>query len=308
MRISQVLTPELILGLRGPEAAIRWYKAYLDDISQVGMIDGHKGGIMAGGIIRNVDPITRDHFAIAWKYRKSTPKNFYVGKDFLEAIYQVRSEVPIDLLPEKFFGYFAFPPKTIFDQEGDEVLGGFVYVGPANETSINTENKEQNKVMWCSWHYPPKQEFIEKGSWGCQTGGILAAIDEHATVKETLDASKHIRGGEFGNQIVLLFANLVLYITKADPDLLPLKSVDFYSHRERKELEQKHGVANECGIPLTLVSWNYNKPKTYHVDETTVRGFFRWQRHGPGLSLLKFIWIDEHVRRFRNESKENLQS
>jgi len=56
--------------------------------------------------------------------------------------------------------------------------------------------------------------------------------------------------------------------------------------------------------PFDVVSVGYGfHGINYSVDSTLVQGFFRWQRFGPGLALVKLIWIDEHERHY-NKSDE----
>jgi len=88
--------------------------------------------------------------------------------------------------------------------------------------------------------------------------------------------------------------NALLYIYSGDPDLReyrpPGKELP---RRERDNLVRQFG--NEAAF---LVSWDWKKPKVYNVDSTVVSGHYRWQPCGPGLSRVKRIWIDSHVRSY----------
>ena len=56
----------------------------------------------------------------------------------------------------------------------------------------------------------------------------------------------------------------------------------------------------KIGDPVVRVGHSFHKGMLHHVTDTTVSGHFRWQAWGPGLTLVKLIWIDEHVRTFPN--------
>lgn len=281
MKITQILTPELIYGLRGDHNLISLYQSILNGITKVGP------GLHGNQVIQFIDLNMQYHFALAWKYKKETPRNYYVGREFLEAIYQVRSDIPLDLLPDRFFAYVAFPKDCIFDDARDPVEGGFIFIGPATETMIDP-NQGWNRAIWCSWSYSPLKEL----KWG----SIIESLDQEISFKSLVQKYQ----SEIGTNLLMLFANLVLYITKCQPELFPLKASNMLTNKEKREFEKTHNVVNGCELPITLVSWNYQKPKSYNVDSTTVSGHFRWQRHGPESSLLKLIYIDEHIRNYSN--------
>lgn len=50
-----------------------------------------------------------------------------------------------------------------------------------------------------------------------------------------------------------------------------------------------------------LVGYGWMKMRRQLINETSVSGHFRWQPHGPNLSKVKLIWINEHLRKYNTE-------
>lgn len=305
MHLKKVLTPELVLGLRGEKARLKLYETALKEITSIG---GKQGGILATPEFLTLDPITQGHLALAFKFKNENKKQVYhVGHDFLTGISTIRKDFPFEFLPERFLAYFSFAENTFQESSvsghRQNVRGGFVGILPWAETSISPSlvTDEKMKVLWISYDMEPVKELEEKAKEPLLfTAMILMPLLEK-NIHEVLEGQDTMPDAVQITDYTVFrtLLNLALYIHSSDPDLLPLKTTSNLSIRERKALHNKTGATNHCLIPVTLVSWNYKTPKTFHVDSTLVASHFRWQRYGENFSKVKLILIGEHERHFK---------
>jgi hypothetical protein len=89
----------------------------------------------------------------------------------------------------------------------------------------------------------------------------------------------------------------VLYIHSAKPDLV----IEFKPCLTKNHKKVRRHYSENAPFPVVKVGFGFHG-KTWHVDQTTVTGHFRWQPCGIGLSRVKLIWIDEHSRFFKTEA------
>jgi len=102
---------------------------------------------------------------------------------------------------------------------------------------------------------------------------------------------------------VLLCVKAMVYLKSAEPNIQrePGAATSKSSTAKLKKFYRHNRAFDSISV-----GYGYHG-LTYSVDSTVVRGFFRWQRFGPGLALVKLIWIDEHSRNYRSsvESSEH---
>lgn len=290
MRLTKILTPELIQGSRGRDEDIRAYRDLLNQIHKVGP------GIQTSNPWLMQDEVLCSFFGLCWKWKHGPGQVYHVGRGFAEAMAGVEKDIPYDLLPERFFAYFSFPEGTFVGIEDMPVRGGFIFIGPPSETSARTVSYK--KVVWINYEtdVPPEQLKPDEMQW--RTVNLLMPLD-YGT-KHALTDVPQIPGSQLTTEVVhRAFINLAVYIHSLNAEILPARPVQQQTNSQRKAFYAKHGVANLCTVPVTFVSWNYKTPVNYRVDSTTVQAHFRWQRCGPGFTQVKLILIDEHERHYR---------
>jgi hypothetical protein len=286
----------------------------------------------------NFDPNLSTHFFLTWKFKheflklpkKSKPKIYHIPKDFTQALMKVDREIPVDLLPERFFGYFSFAEGAIFD-DSDEVQGAYVFIGPAEESTLKPGAVESEKVIWIS--YVCKDKIKREQGYKAMLGpdrngvprlfnfmGISKLLIELKNEKFSKLANQYktidfIDGAnvqmsekevEARNTVFRTLINLVLFVNSIDPDLIEAPTTNHLSNKQLKERRDAGKPINECSVPVTLVSWNYHKPVQYHVDSTFIETFLRWQRCGTRNSQVKLIWVTPHLRRYKKEEEEEV--
>ncbi len=108
--------------------------------------------------------------------------------------------------------------------------------------------------------------------------------------------------GDATEEIIEYAVKSVIYIFSANPDLREYKPLPTGKDLVRRERDRNTTENEKNGKwPMMLVGYDWKKPKTYHVDGTTVSGHFRWQPCGKNREDVKLIWIDEHHRSFNRE-------
>jgi hypothetical protein len=244
----------------------------------------------------------------------------------LKALFQIRREIPIDLLADRFFGYLSFAEETIHDGE-DFVQGAYVFIGHSRETPFAAHSAGHAKSLWMSYVCQSK----ENGGF-CSSVQFRADLYKNTTmeslIQETLatalpskdffekaiQANKLLLQGErtlrdqfFCQKRALVMQtviNAVLYIHSQSPELLRVQPMKNYTNKQQR-LMKAGLVQNHCTVPITFINCGYKKPIQYQVDKTTVSGHFRWQRCGEHYSQVKLIWIEEHERTYQKGELES---
>jgi len=186
MKLTKILHPELIYGLRGNADEIKILHRLMDgvtfskegytylnlrpedgatydpvpgsvaDIRYTGKPIPGKKDIPGGqwvqnnfsfsGPIMQLDDHSRNFMAMCKKFKVESGKSYYINKDFLLALSEIDREIPLEYLPKRFLGYFGFPDKAIQDDTG-YVTGAYVYVGDARETILK-DDLYGKQVLW----------------------------------------------------------------------------------------------------------------------------------------------------------------
>jgi hypothetical protein len=343
-KLNHVLHPELLLDRRGPEEwrfllrkLVRGTQFHAEGWSVLSSAceERHpKGGSKAllttgeirpgrveepgwhyttcpfsfAGELEHLDDTIRSAAAIYKKFLAESPKIYHVQRDFLLALSQVDRDIPLQFLPERFFGYISFAPQTLRDDTG-WVEGAYCYIGDSKGTILNPE-KAIEKVLWVVYTTSdgavadlkvelksdrlenlirelPKQDCILKAETLSSSSATLSSI--------TPDASANSR-----DLIYRTVLNAALYIHSQQPELRrePGSGDPALSKTQAREVRKKQQIPNECTVPVTFVNWGFERPRVFQVGETSVRGHFRWQPCGVGMQQVKLIWIDQHLRHY----------
>jgi len=315
MKLSKLVHPELVLGLRGDPMLIYTYKKYL---AAVGFELG-RGYNSVSPDWKHFDQNLQEHLLVTWKFRKESAPTYYVPKDFAQAISKLDREIPVDLLPSRWFGYIAFAEDSVFDAD-DEVQGAYVYMGPAEETPLRPENYSK-RVLWISYvckdvatnrdqisiAQAPSGDyalinFLSLGKLLVELkpekiSTLIRSVPELDFLSDVPKTPLAVAGDR--DTVYRTIINLVLYINSVDADLVRAPSTNHLSNSQRAKRREEGKPINECTVPVTLVSWNYRRPSNYSVDSTPVETHMRWQRCGPRNSQVKLIWVKEHLRFFK---------
>lgn len=106
----------------------------------------------------------------------------------------------------------------------------------------------------------------------------------------------------FSVEMVSYIVKCLLYIHSGEPDLRAFRPMLKPRHSDPKKhvkAIERWRASNWFDIPVTLVGFDYQKPRQYAVDETFVDTHLRWQPCGPGRRQVKLVWVSPHVRHFK---------
>lgn len=304
MRFKQIVHPEIVYGTRGPEHLIATYKAalpkfeWMSDISRFGCKDTN--------FLNSLDINTRDHLCIIKKFQHHSGKTFHVNRDFLQEIAKVKRAIPVDILPQRFVGFFSFALDTLADDSGF-IQGGYIYVGPSDETTFSQPDPKK-KVIWIS--------YLNQGDKITVTS-LRKTIDEIIEMKDlemgedyhygfnrsdfgslnSLEAELKIGDTQAREIIYRTLLNLVCYVHQPDPTIQKAPPTKDLTHSQRSARRNTPGaVYNEATLPITFINWGWTRPQSEH----TVSGHLKWQSFGPARAQRKLIWVDAYIR---NEGK-----
>lgn len=297
MKLTRVLHPEIVQGKRGPTKLIKTYRDFFAKMNL-----GKGQFISSSHIERILYQSAKVQFDLAYKAQHGC-KTFYIGREFAEALKHCSGAIPIDLLPKSFFAHIAFPENCIFDADGDEATGCYVFIGNGKEAGLAPEHWEEPAVTMCyllkslNSELPPESGYFADTLTEFKNTGHL--ISNLTPITESGDEDSE---GRVHDSIWRFIFNVVLYIHSPYSDQFPLRTREVLNSKDFKSQSEKSSVENLCSIPVILISWNYQRPISYSKDSTTVQSHLRWQRCGPENSASKLILIREHLRSFINHS------
>ena len=303
MRLNKLLHPEIVLGTRGPKGLINVYKNITRELSEIDgklfITDKLKSAFTRTGV-RSQDVI---HFSLCKMYKLKRPKAYYFPKDFLQDLLNIDKNIPYELLPKSFFGYFDFANGSVVTSMGTKISGCYVHVGKLVHLPQSDEEKK-NYLTVSFVHEKCLLDIEELGNYG----SLVVPFDDTGklSVQEMISEGRHYGDeAKIMSSIHRLIVNCILYVCL--PDFRFTKSVPDIdlSHSERKKVISKgNETTSDCTIPVTLVNWGYERPREYSVSDTWVTGHMRWQRCGEKLSQIKLIWIEGHERHYKSGDKD----
>lgn len=239
---------------------------------------------------------------------------YKIGRTFGEVFLRTNGRVATKFLPfNNKIICIEFPESIDFDfKDGDRAR--CVYIGASSENVDPTYRYDEGTR--------PVQKEIRM-LVPLYRDGVMVGRDEYAMLmsgeEENLDdvILEGIRritpiGSEFrlpgavtgfSAEFIRYVLGLFLYIHSGAPDMREFRPSPRPTSAKNSK-QRKWLLNNEAGIPMTLVGFDYKKDRVYSVSSTTVEGHPRWQPYGPQNSLVKWIWIDEHERHFKQPSVE----
>jgi len=296
MRICKILHPEVILGLRGSAFTFKLYDLLHKHITWTPE-EGYKHAVERNeGWTASLE----EDMLITWKYKQERPPIYHVPRDFLKAIAKIDKEIPVELLPDRFFAYFSFAENTIWD--GSQwVQGMYVYIGPENETPLKPQYRtEGHKAFWAVYHtYPPPGRPPED----VFCARLLVDLEPKKFSEIISAAPKDFHTGDVeipDQNVYLVGLNLAMYVNSIGCDLKDVRPIYKLKPAEKKDHIKRGEIINQCKLPVTVVSWNYKQERIYNVDSTWIDTFPRWQRCGPENSQVKLIWVNPFPRKYKN--------
>lgn len=311
---DKILHPEIILGRRGDSFLIKSYESarWFFDYDESFETWAARNPLALLELFPSLDHPMVHHHMICKKYFQEKPKNYRLGRDFAEVLAGVKSDIPIDKLPDRWFGFISFPNGTVKDDTGS-VYGAYVFIGKGKETSAKPELREK-KMIWAS----VIGESPVEGDHSCQH--ILMELED--SFEKTFRALEHddddrLKGEWERNGLTIssnavdlrleamrAIVNSVLYINSLEPNLDDMRPSGHLSHGKRKKLREAGQNVNLCTIPVVAVNWSYMKDRSYNVSETYRREHLRWQRCGPGYSQVKLTTVKGHTVKFKKDEAE----
>jgi hypothetical protein len=302
MRFERVLHPEIVLGLRGSRSFLEFYKKlgeslFVKDGSTI--INYDRNDSISQLLFS--DEIFRKHYLLTQEFKKSRGNVFYLNKNLVEALGSIDREIPIDLLPPRFSGYFLFEEGSVFDEE-TEIEGGYVSVTDGAEAGM-IEEYWGTPVLWMS--YIPKTEnhgFGPISSLLCElTREKLSQIIERTPTKDVILHSRiepDEKTREKRNRIWRILLNSTIYLHASGVSIQKCPSFSSLGI-SKKELKRRKISLNLTKVPIFLVDKSFSIKREYSVDQTVVRSHFRFQRHGKESKEVKLVLVREHERYYK---------
>lgn len=264
------------------------------------------------------------------KFRTDPTSRIYrAPKGFCEALLTVPIAIHDDIFPREFSSFIEFPKPVVFTDCSEPIIGVYAHVEEIKEDwtwSVSDEKRRfksgdllvdilavsparavPTSCVEVLGSRPTREEqkILNKILGGDTRQPYTFDLVPVISFSITSGSSNNNLDDEFGSgnsaQLIKLVLNLIMYIHSLEPDIQHLKPASEYNSKEKRHLYQEGVPLVSSAYPVTLVSWHYGADRTYHIDQSTVRGHHKWQRCGEGLSKTKLIYIDEHDRHYQTK-------
>lgn len=300
MKYDEVMWPEIILGRRGPEAEVDFFR-------RVARCLRHNAEGRYVEISLKGEPSLIPHFerradamnqiaVSTWIYRREMPKSYVFSRELAQCIVKLDRGIPADLLPNSFFGHFRVPDGVLTDDEAT-ICDMFVRLSPPDDPYIGELAVETDRDrVWLMVTYRSDKFTYGTFSFDLRNDsvdGLLSRIETYGVM------SKGNATYEQRSAYIRFAINGILYLFSQDADLLSLRPRREFTHSQWKK-RQNPQHENHTTLPVVSVGWGYHG-RVFSKDATIVSAHPRWQRCGKGRKQIKLVFVREHERRYNKE-------
>ena len=244
------------------------------------------------------------HFASYWAYFGMQGKPIYkMAHEFSKELAKVKLDIAVTNIPYNI-GIFCveFPDGIRFnmgpsDDGGGDLYAHCAYIFTSDEKSMAATTGRE-AVRYVQFTIPLYDED-GKLTYQIQEFGIPITSLDQTFAEAVTECCKYSTVPLNNMDFVNFCFNSLVYINSGDPDLRHTRAASPPCTGKAKKL--RLWARNNCLLDVTHVGFNFKKPVTYSVDQTTVMGHFRWQPHGEGRKHVKLIWIQSHSRTYNKE-------
>lgn len=233
---------------------------------------------------------------VGYKYYLEDPKNYVISKSLKEALRKTKQNIKIKHMPDYFNGYLEIP--NLLDEDNSLVAGIFASIRPLeNEERIlnistvtNIKSPQVGYLTLDLSDCPPdtSMEDLVKN----HTRLVTKANKEKTIIIKTEEETVF-------HECTKVILNTIMYITSSNAELV--NEINQFSSKPSKYTAQKKIYTPK---PYIFVGKNFQMPRRgggIKCGEFPVSGHWRWQPHGPGMSLHKWIYIEEYLKGAKNE-------
>lgn len=312
MKISTVTHAEIAYDLRGPEDRREYYKTIRNMMkwneekqTYVMMANSYQERLLL--TIIEQDENAQHHCMAIKRHEERNGKFYYIPKDFTQALSKIDKDIPIEYLPEEFYGYFEFGDGALADDSGP-VTSAYVFIGKVKNivggayTVVNNTQLNEDQMV-ISINYNNKNGAVTKFMWPLSKEKISSLFkksshNENENILSIFNGSKVNRDLRLPTIIACL--NAVLYVCSDDPELMALLPEKNLKGKQRVLQRSKTNVKNMCALDLILVNHSFKEQlRQRHLDKTWVNPHLRWQPFGEGRGKVKLIWVKGHERSYK---------
>jgi len=227
-------------------------------------------------------------------------KNYKISKEFSEALADASLDVSCKYIPSENISYNIQFHKDIvltsmFGTDKEAYRNCYVTIEDC-KSEYDIKKGYLKRVMLVFPIYIDGVDYISTYDYI-----NLVFKDDKQKVSEAILASadqlKDQQLTEEGKGVIKYITNVILYLNSGDPDLRELKKPNIPKVTKNISKFKKKNKYKSL-LDIIEVGFNYMKGINYRVSATMVRGHFRWQPYGSGMSMVKLIWIEEHPRNF----------
>lgn len=145
------------------------------------------------------------------------------------------------------------------------------------------------------------------GNAKLEANNLVVTFREGDTLQTSMERARNRSSHPIHCDGVVEFVlKCLVYIDSGNPDLREYRAPRTPKTENVKKLRRwtrQHD--NLSLLDMTLVGYDFKKPREYQVGETLVTGHFRWQPYGENRSKVKLIWIEPFTRQYGKAEEEN---
>lgn len=198
--------------------------------------------------------------------------NYVVSHNLINVLSTVKINLTKNHLPEHFIGYFHLNNK-VKDDDGDAVLGAFVYL----DTDIETGDTLGIFITYVTAEGYLGMVRLKLGSENNLESALREASRSNINYYDS-DVDRSMSAN-----VYRLILNLLIYADN--------HQVFTFEPPTKKKPDKKYKYTKCTYQMLEAIHLKIDRNA-----EIAVNGHFRWQRHGPENSKVKLIYIKEYIK------------
>ena len=228
---------------------------------------------------------------------------YKIGEEFGAALLKADCKVSANYLPfDNVIRCIELPEKMTFDmQDGDST--SVCYIGSFSprigiDYIIDTEVFHRRIEILVP--------IYNKDGDNYGHDNIRLFLKDEDTIEQAIVRSFEqfahcgVRTG-FSRGLIEYVLKCLVYIHSGDPDLREFRPTPKPESKAKPKHQRRWLRENFFPIPITLIGFDYKKPRQMSVDSTWIDTFQRWQPYGPNLSKVKLIWVKPHERHYHKD-------
>lgn len=234
---------------------------------------------------------------------KGGEKVYKIAREFGEELVKVDLEIKSTLLPTFDYTYcIEFPDNIRFHDSNEDDYFHCAYV-TCQKRDVDTGGTfdpidKYGKQVYCVVDILLPCYDKDGNLKDAENNLVLSFRSPDESIEESFQRAKESSTHPLHSDDAIRFIlKCMVYLDSGDPDLREYRAPKPpNTTKVKKQRRWFKDHLNHSLIDMTLVGFDFKKPRASSGEDISVSGHFRWQPYGPNREKVKLIWIDAYIK------------